>query len=120
MYKALFPTAVTLNTLFLIFTLFGIFTVFVLINGSIFNSITNIMSGMGSAENGDGKMLAAMATQIPIRNFVQMSMGAFSEGQAKGLLMMLNDDQSSFLGFSRIFWTLGGTLARLPKLLSSI
>ena len=61
-----------------------------------------------------------MATQIPIRNFVQMSMGAFSEGQAKGLRMMLNDDQSSFLGFSRIFWTLGGTLARLPKLLSSI
>ena len=88
--------------------------------GRLCRLITKIMSGMGSAENGDGKMLAAMATQIPIRNFVQMSMGAFSEGQAKGLLMMLNDDQSSFLGFSRIFWTLGGTLARLPKLLSSI
>lgn len=88
--------------------------------GRLCRLITKIMTGMGSAENGDGKMLAAMATQIPIRNFVQMSMGAFSEGQAKGLLMMLNDDQSSFLGFSRIFWTLGGTLARLPKLLSSI
>lgn len=88
--------------------------------GRLCRLITKVMSGMGSAENGDGKMLAAMATQIPIRNFVQMSMGAFSEGQAKGLLMMLNDDQSSFLGFSRIFWTLGGTLARLPKLLTSI
>lgn len=88
--------------------------------GKICKLIVKIMSGMGSAENGDGKMLAAMATQIPIRNFVQMSMGAFSEYQAEGLLMMLNDDQSSFIGFSRIFWTLGGTLARLPKLLSAI
>lgn len=88
--------------------------------GRLCNLITKIMSGMGSAENGDGKMLAAMATQIPIRNFVQMSMGAFSEQQAEGLLMMLNDDQSSFVGFSKIFWTLAGTIARLPKLLSSI
>ena len=88
--------------------------------GRLCKLIIKVMSGMGSAENGDGKMLAAMATQIPIRNFVQMSMGAFSENQAKGLLMMLNDDQSSFIGFSRIFWTLGGTLARLPKLLSAI
>ncbi len=88
--------------------------------GRLCRLISKVMSGMGSAENGDGKMLAAMATQIPIRNFVQMSMGAFSEYQAEGLLMMLNDDQSSFIGFSRIFWTLGGTLARLPKLLSAI
>ncbi|WP_297129469.1 glycoside hydrolase family 3 C-terminal domain-containing protein [uncultured Eubacterium sp.] len=88
--------------------------------GRLCRLISKVMSGMGSAENGDGKMLAAMATQIPIRNFVQMSMGAFSEYQAAGLLMMLNDDQSSFIGFSRIFWTLGGTLARLPKLLSAI
>ncbi len=88
--------------------------------GRLCNLINKVMVNMGSAENGDGKMLAAMATQIPIRNFVQMSMGAFSEKQAEGLLMMLNDDQSSFVGFSRIFWTLGGTIARLPKLLSAI
>ena len=88
--------------------------------GRLCGLITKIMSGMGSAENGDGKMLAAMATQIPIRNFVQIPRGAFSEQQAEGLLMMLNDDQSSFVGFSKIFWTLAGTIARLPKLLSSI
>ncbi len=74
----------------------------------------------GSDANGDGKMLAAMATQIPVRNFVAMSMGAFSEAQADGLLMMLNDDQSSFVGFSKIFWRLAGTIAKLPKLLKSI
>ena len=82
--------------------------------------IEKIMSGMGSDANGDGLMLAAMATQIPVRNFIAMSMGAFSPAQAEGLLMMLNDDQSSFVGFSKIFWRLGGTIAKLPKLLSSI
>lgn len=75
---------------------------------------------MGSAENGDGKMLAAMATQIPIRNFVQMSMGVFSPKMAEGLLKMLNDDESSFVGFNAIFWRLGGALTRLPSLLKSI
>ncbi len=88
--------------------------------GRLCGLIEKIMSGMGSDANGDGLMLAAMATQIPVRNFIAMSMGAFSEEQAKGLLMMLNDDESSFAGFSKIFWRLGGTIAKLPKLLSSI
>lgn len=88
--------------------------------GRLCRLIEKIMSGMGSDANGDGKMLAAMATQIPVRNFVAMSMGAFSEAQADGLLMMLNDDRSSFIGFNKIFWRLAGTLAKLPKLLKSI
>lgn len=88
--------------------------------GKICNLIQGIMSKMGSAENGDGKMLAAMATQIPIRNFVAMSMGVFSPEMADGLLMMLNDDESSFVGFSKIFWRIGGALTRLPALLKSI
>lgn len=88
--------------------------------GRLCNLINKVMVNLGSAENGDGKMLAAMATQIPIRNFVQMSMGVFSEPMADGLLMMLNDDQSSFIGFSKIFWRLGGALTRLPNLLKSI
>lgn len=88
--------------------------------GKICRLIEGIMSKMGSAENGDGKMLAAMATQIPIRNFIAMSMGVFSPDMADGLLMMLNDDESSFVGFSKIFWRLGGALTRLPALLKSI
>ena len=88
--------------------------------GKICNLIEKIMTKAGSAENGDGKMLAAMATQIPMRNFIAMSMGAFSPAQAKGLLMILNDDESTFLGFNRIFWRLGGTIAKLPHLLKSI
>ncbi|MBO5495106.1 MAG: glycoside hydrolase family 3 C-terminal domain-containing protein [Eubacterium sp.] len=88
--------------------------------GRLCRLIEKIMGGMGSAENGDGKMLAAMATQIPIRNFIAMSMGAFSPAQAEGLLMMLNDDQSSFVGFNKIFWRLGATIAKLPALLKAI
>lgn len=88
--------------------------------GKLCNMIEKIMSGMGSDANGDGKMLAAMATQIPIRNFIAMSMGVFSPAMADGLLMMLNDDQSSFVGFNKIFWRLGGALTRLPALLQSI
>ncbi|CCY66888.1 unknown [Clostridium sp. CAG:678] len=78
------------------------------------------MSKMGSDANGDGKMLAAMATQIPIRNFIAMSMGVFSPEMADGLLMILNDDRSSFAGFNKIFWRLGGALAKLPHLLRSV
>jgi beta-glucosidase len=88
--------------------------------GKICRLIEKIMSGMGSDANGDGKMLAAMATQIPIRNFIAMSMGAFSPAQAEGLLKMLNDDESSFAGFNIIFWRLGATIAKLPTLLKSI
>ncbi len=88
--------------------------------GKICNLIEGLMAKMGSAENGDGKMLAAMATQIPIRNFIAMSMGVFSPEMADGLLMMLNDDESSFAGFNKIFWRIGGALTRLPALLKSI
>ena len=88
--------------------------------GKICRLIENIMSKMGSDANGDGKMLAAMATQIPIRNFIAMSMGVFSPEMADGLIMMLNDDKSTFVGFSKIFWRLGGALTRLPTLLKSI
>ena len=88
--------------------------------GRICKLIEGIMSKMGSDANGDGKMLAAMATQIPIRNFIAMSMGVFSPEMADGLLMILNDDRSSFAGFNKIFWRLGGALAKLPHLLRSV
>ncbi len=82
--------------------------------------IKYIMTKMGSTENGDGAMLAAMATQIPIRNFVQMSMGVFSPKMAEGLLQILNDDESTFIGLNKIFWRIGSVLIKLPKLLKSI
>lgn len=89
--------------------------------GKIAKLIKLIMTKMGgSEENGDGAMLAAMATQIPIRNFVQMSMGVFSPKMAEGLLNILNDDESTFIGFNKIFWRIGSALVKLPELLKSI
>ena len=77
--------------------------------------ITKIMSGMGSDANGDGK-ISADDREL----YRTMSMGVFSPKMADGLLMMLNDDESSFVGFNKIFWRLGGALTRLPALLKSI
>ena len=74
----------------------------------------------GSAENGDGNMLAAMATQIPIRNFIAMSMGVFSPKMADGLLMLLNDDTSSFKGICKILSGVPSAIVKAPKLLKSI
>ncbi|MBQ8209295.1 MAG: glycoside hydrolase family 3 C-terminal domain-containing protein [Clostridia bacterium] len=88
--------------------------------GRICNLIEGIMAKMGSAENGDGKMLAAMATQIPIRNFIAMSMGVFSPKMADGLLMILNDDSSSGKGLGRILAGIPKAITLLPALLKSI
>ena len=84
------------------------------------NAIEGIMAKFGSAENGDGKMIAAMATQIPIRNFMAMSMGVCSPEIVDGLLMILNDGQSSFKGLMKILIRIPGALTRLPALLKSI
>ena len=88
--------------------------------GRICNLIEGIMAKMGSAENGDGKMLAAMATQIPIRNFIAMSMGVFSPKMAVGLLMILNDNQSSGKGLLKILAGIPKAITLLPNLLKSI
>ncbi len=88
--------------------------------GRICRLIEWIMSKMGSDANGDGKMLSAMATQIPNRNFIAMSMGVFSIAMAEGLLMILNDDRSSFRGLCRIISRIGPAILKLPALLKSI
>ncbi len=88
--------------------------------GRLCRLIEGIMAKMGSDANGDGKMIAAMATQIPIRNFIAMSMGVFGVEMADGLLMILNDDKSSFLGLCKIILRIGPAITKLPALLKSI
>ena len=88
--------------------------------GRICNLIEGMMAKMGSAENGDGKMLAAMATQIPVRNFMAMSMGVFSPKMAEGLLMILNDGESSFKGLCKILAGIPKAITLLPALIKSI
>ena len=88
--------------------------------GKIGRLIKKVISNFGSAENGDAAMLQAMAVQIPIRNFISMSMGVFSPKMAEGLLQILNDDESTIKGVGNILGGLGGALKRLPNLLHSI
>ena len=88
--------------------------------GRICKLIGGIMSKFGSAENGDGKMLAAMATQIPIRNFIAMSMGVFTQDMADGLLRVLNDEESSLTGVAKIIKGIPAAIAKLPGLLKAI
>lgn len=88
--------------------------------GRICRLITKMMSKNGSDANGDGKMLAAMATQIPVRNFMAMSMGVMSPKMLEGLLMILNDGESTFIGFNKILGGIPKALTKLPRLLKSI
>lgn len=67
----------------------------------------------------NGGMMEAMATQIPIRNFIQMSMGVFSEDMAEGMLMMINDEGAG-KGFAKILGGIPKALKNLKNLLNSI
>lgn len=88
--------------------------------GRICALINKVVSGMGSDANGDGAMIAAMATQIPMRNFVAMSMGAFTPQMLNGLLKLLNDEESSVQGVGKILAGIPTLVTRIPALLKAI
>ena len=64
-------------------------------------------------------MIKSMIVDIPIRNFITMSSGVFTEEMSKGLLMILNGE-SSGKGFAKIISGLAGAIKNLPALLKSI
>ncbi len=70
-------------------------------------------------ESGMAGMIKAMAVEIPIRNFVTMSSGVFSEKMAEGLLMILNGTGPA-IGLAKILGGLVGAIKKLPALLKSI
>ncbi len=70
----------------------------------------------GGATSG---MMKAMVLQIPIKDFISMSGGVFTEDMAKGLLMILNGE-SEGKGLGIILKGLAGAIAKLPALLKSI
>ncbi len=79
-----------------------------------------IMPKLGADGSGESAMLYAMATQIPIRNFVSMSMGVFTPKMAEALLMILNDDDSTAKGLGKLAFHLCMTLRNVPDLFRSI
>lgn len=70
----------------------------------------------GGASSG---MMKAMILQIPVRNFISMSGGVFTEEMADGLLMILNGE-SEGKGLGKILKGLGGAIMKLPALLKQI
>lgn len=88
--------------------------------GRIGRLIQSVITKFASAETGDGAMLQAMAVQIPMRNFISMSMGVFSPKMAEGLLQILNDDESTFKGVCKILGGVPTALFKLPNLIYSI
>jgi hypothetical protein len=58
--------------------------------GRIHKAVTMITRAV---DKGNSGMAEAVATQTPIRNFVSMSGGLFSEDMADGFLQILNDDK---------------------------
>ncbi|MBR3954105.1 MAG: glycoside hydrolase family 3 C-terminal domain-containing protein [Clostridia bacterium] len=84
------------------------------INGMIRTVIKTIAGGASN----EGMMLA-MATQIPIRCFVSMSMGVFSEDMAQALIDILNG-KSALIGVGKIVAGLAKTVGKIGTLISSI
>lgn len=70
-----------------------------------------IKKGAGG-EDANSAMMQTMATQVPIRNFISMSMGVFSEKMAEGFLLILNDEAP----IRGIFKLLGGLIPGLFKI----
>ena len=63
--------------------------------------------------------MTSMALQIPIRCFISMSMGVFSEEMAEGLCMILNGE-GTMEGIGRIVGGIGAAVGKIGNLMSSI
>ncbi|MBQ7295550.1 MAG: glycoside hydrolase family 3 C-terminal domain-containing protein [Clostridia bacterium] len=87
--------------------------------GRINNLINKIMDMMFKPDDPNGGMMKAMALEIPIRNFITMSSGVFSEKMANGLLMILNGDGAG-KGLCKILAGIIPAIGKLPALLKSI
>lgn len=81
--------------------------------------IDKVMGLNFNAGGSSSGMMKAMALQIPIRDFIAMSGGVFTEEMGKGLLMILNGE-SEGKGLATILKGLGGAIAKLPTLLKQI
>ncbi len=87
--------------------------------GRINNLINKIMDMAFKPDDPNGGMIKAMALEIPIKNFITMSMGVFSEDMANGLLLILNGDGAG-KGLGKILAGIIPALGKLPALLKSI
>ena len=87
--------------------------------GRIIAFIEKALDTVMDSEDTMTGMLKAMALEIPIRNFITMSAGVFSEEMAEGLLMILNSDGAG-KGLGKILKGLFGAIKNIPELLKAI
>ncbi len=83
------------------------------------NLIDKIMGLIFKPDDPSSGMIKAMALEIPIRNFITMSMGVFSEKMAEGLLMILNDEGAG-RGLCKILGGIIPAIGKMPALFKSI
>lgn len=87
--------------------------------GRIIGFIEKALTTVMDPEDTMTGMIKAMALEIPIRNFITMSAGVFSEEMAEGLLMILNSDGAG-KGLGKILKGLFGAIKNIPELLKAI
>ncbi len=85
------------------------------INAALVGLFRAISGGNPSQE----KMMTSMALQIPIRCFISMSMGVFTEDMAEGLCKILNGE-GTMQGIGKIIGGIGEALKGIGPLMSSI
>ena len=64
---------------------------------------------------GADTMAGAVATQLPIKNFISMSFGLFSPEMAEGLILILHEDKMA-KGLKVIFKGIPNLIKNLGKL----
>lgn len=87
--------------------------------GKVINNLLDKALSSIGGEDQALEMMKSMALEIPMRNFVTMSAGVFSEEMANGLLMILNGEKPA-LGLGKIIAGLVGAIRKLPPLLKAI
>lgn len=88
--------------------------------GSRVNALLNtVLDTFTDPDDSTTVMVKAMALEIPIRNFITMSAGVFSEEMAEGLLMILNSTGAG-RGLGKILKGLVGAIKNIPELLKAI
>ncbi len=81
--------------------------------------LTGVFKAMSKGNASQEKMMTSMALQIPIRCFISMSMGVFSEDMAEGLCKILNGE-GTLKGIGQILGGIGNAVQNIGLLMKSI
>nr|MCR5042319.1 glycoside hydrolase family 3 C-terminal domain-containing protein [Clostridia bacterium] len=87
--------------------------------GSKINSLLDKVVTKFALGSTNGPMIRSMMFEIPIKDFISMSMGVFTEEMAQGLLMILNDE-SKVTGIGKIVGDLANAVKNIGALMESI